>query len=143
MYSNLYISHKQLPQQTLADCEPQSCLHKHAEDMQNTSLLHSDDGTISNLHHDIRSLESSLASLRSQTLQMELKLRELKEELLKAENTSTIQTPHQPHRSDDFSDRGDSRPLSPRQYQRYGRQMIVPGVGLGGWLLILCSSVWS
>ena len=69
-------------------------------------------GTAQILRRRIQSLETELEGLRKQLLETEA---------VEVQNST-------------FDSSGDwNWPLDPEEYQRYGRQMIVPEVGLQGW----------
>ena len=54
------------------------------------------------------------------------------------DSSARINHPRDPHASSDrhFPEVGEDRkwPLHPEEYKRYGRQMIMPEIGLEGWL---------
>lgn len=71
-------------------------------------------------------------SLKLQITAAEKALKELKEQLAEIEGQQVESTPLQEL---SISDNGDSKPkwpLSSEEYKRYGRQMIVPDIGIQG-----------
>jgi adenylyltransferase/sulfurtransferase len=80
--------------------------------------------TVHTTHANMGSLEETCASLRAQIIATEEQLAGLKRDLAKAEAQSAIPA------SENQSER--RWPLLQEEYKRYGRQMIVPQVGLKG-----------
>lgn len=72
-------------------------------------------------------------ALRQLILATELRLENLKEELAEVETRG----PHHgrdEERPDELESLKDSKwPLTAEEYLRYGRQMIVPSIGIQGW----------
>ncbi|KFY06778.1 hypothetical protein V492_07754 [Pseudogymnoascus sp. VKM F-4246] len=78
------------------------------------------------------------AALRQLILATELRLENLKEELADLE-TRSGRTDEKP---DELESLKDSKwPLTPEEYLRYGRQMIVPSIGIQGQLRLHATSV--
>jgi adenylyltransferase/sulfurtransferase len=81
-------------------------------------------------------IESRCASLRAQIAATETQLATLKQELEAAEKTAAAAATGKTNgaSSEVPAENGNKRkwPLSGEEYKRYGRQMIVPQVGLQG-----------
>lgn len=83
-------------------------------------------------------LESRCASLRVQIAATETQLAALKRELESAEKTAAVAAARKEDSTGkttvrDRNERTTKWPLLKEEYKRYGRQMIVPQVGLQGW----------
>lgn len=74
-------------------------------------------------------------TLRSQILETEAQLKRLKEELAQVEASGKAQTGHDSSVKENSVAQGNGQkwPLSTEEYQRYGRQMIVPSIGILGF----------
>jgi len=69
-------------------------------------------------------------ALRHQIEAAEKELRNLKDELARIEEKSDTNG-HNGDTSDEISE-GNNWPFSPEEYLRYGRQMVVPNIGIQG-----------
>lgn len=81
-------------------------------------------------------LESRCASLRAQIAATETQLAALKRELEKAKKAAALAAARNgdsASKAADESGRTRKWPLLKEEYKRYGRQMIVPQIGLQGW----------
>lgn len=74
-------------------------------------------------------------TLRSQILETEAQLKRLKEELAQVEASGKALTGHDPSAKENPVAQGNGQkwPLSAEEYKRYGRQMIVPSIGILGF----------
>ncbi|KAL1852273.1 Urmylation protein [Paecilomyces lecythidis] len=87
-------------------------------------------------------LESTCASLRLQITETETRLAALKRQLDSAEKTLAQQgTNENPSARPEEQQSSRRWPLFAEEYRRYGRQMIVPQIGLQGQLKLRSSSV--
>ncbi|GAD93921.1 sulfurtransferase uba4 [Paecilomyces variotii No. 5] len=87
-------------------------------------------------------LESTCASLRSQITETETRLAALKRQLDSAEKTLAAQGTNETSSAGTDKQQSSRKwPLLAEEYRRYGRQMIVPQVGLEGQLKLRSSSV--
>jgi adenylyltransferase/sulfurtransferase len=79
---------------------------------------------------------ASAQSLRNQILATEAQLKRLKEELAKVETSSKAQVELDKSLSKSplTQHNGQHWPLSREEYKRYGRQMIVPNIGIQGFI---------
>lgn len=82
----------------------------------------------------MENLEDTCVSLRTQIAATEAQLEGLKRDLANAEAAAKSEagSTGKPHKGQD--DTGNRWPLLPEEYKRYGRQMIVPQIGLQGSL---------
>jgi adenylyltransferase/sulfurtransferase len=72
-------------------------------------------------------------ALRNQIADAERQLQKLKEQLAKVESRGEAEGQNsQPHEKGLESGASKKWPLTAEEYTRYGRQMIVPTVGIGG-----------
>lgn len=81
-------------------------------------------------------IEETCASLRTQIAAAEAQLAGLKRDLANAEKAAAA-TPETAGKKKDAQNGTESRwPLLQEEYRRYGRQMIVPQIGLEGELCL-------
>lgn len=74
----------------------------------------------------MESANASAEALRKQISETENSLRELKEQLAQIEARENVP------RVEDLQTNDQKWPLSAEEYKRYGRQMIVPSIGIQG-----------
>lgn len=100
---------------------------------------------VMDLRDKLESMEAKVATLEARLVEAEANTNRIAQT-----NTGTV-APVDDHLADKISGGekshgrsvGSTRwPLSPGEYTRYGRQMIMPEIGLEGWL-VPPSSVWS
>lgn len=84
-------------------------------------------------------IDEKCASLRAQIAATEAQLAGLKRDLANAEKTAAT-SEAAGKTNGDTNGAGGRWPLLQEEYRRYGRQMIVPQVGLEGELLL---GIWS
>ncbi len=94
--------------------------------------METDEDRIERLRLQLRSIEAHAAVLKAQIAEAEEAHPDPSQDNLAEENAETR----------DYSVHNEPWPLQPGEYQRYGRQMIMPEIGLEGWLVPL-SCVWS
>lgn len=84
----------------------------------------------------MEAINASARALREQILATEAQLQELKENLAQVEASSAAQNHNHnnlPTEESVVTPQNDRKwPLSEEEYKRYGRQMIVPSVGIEG-----------
>lgn len=79
-------------------------------------------------------IDKTCASLRAQIASTEAQLAGLKRDLANAEKTASATSEAAGKTNGNINGTGSRWPLLQEEYQRYGRQMIVPQVGLEGEL---------
>jgi len=94
--------------------------------------MEADEGAIERLRDQLRSIEAKAAVLRAWIVEAEEARNRRPQANSVKDNAGTQE--HSKHK--------EIWPLQPGEYQRYGRQMIMPEIGLEGWLVPL-SCVWS
>jgi len=75
--------------------------------------------------------------LRKQIAKAEQELRNLKEQLAIAEKQEAVSVPELSQLSIESQEGLRKWPLSSEEYKRYGRQMIVPNIGIQGMIYTL------
>lgn len=87
----------------------------------------------------MESANASAEALRKQILETEAQLQRLKDQLAQVEAESVVQAGGVDETSISGSLVTEDRkwPLSAEDYKRYGRQMIVPSIGIQGMFYIL------
>lgn len=79
-------------------------------------------------------IDETCASLRAQIASTETQLASLKRDLANAEKTASATSEAAGETNGKINGTGSRWPLLQEEYRRYGRQMIVPQVGLEGEL---------
>ncbi|KZF26767.1 hypothetical protein L228DRAFT_243281 [Xylona heveae TC161] len=87
--------------------------------------------------------QESIDSLQARVKGLERELSELKSDLAaaNARPSPSLETPTHPDSTDGLTPDGWTWPLAADEYKRYGRQMILPQIGLEGQLKLKSSSV--
>jgi adenylyltransferase/sulfurtransferase len=89
----------------------------------------------------MENLEDTCASLRAQIAATEAQLEGLKRDLANAETAAKSEADPTGKPLDGQNDTGTRWPLLQEEYKRYGRQMIVPQIGLRGQLKLRAAKV--
>ena len=95
------------------------------------------------LRDELGNMEKEIQSLRTQISDLEHTIPAIKDELIRAEAACSHPCPNTPPEAASAGSQQDVYPLSSDEYTRYGRQMIVPEVGLEGPLGTPMLGVWS